>query len=554
MLTASRAECPKTAAKAGPTWKERLTPSLSDWLFVFLILWLFVVTTPGWERLLEDGDTGWHIRAGELILSTGAAPRSDPFSFTKPGAEWFAWEWLSEVLFAVLHGWFGLKGVVWFSGVLIVAFALLLLRYTLWRGANAMVGLFVTFLAIGAASVHFLARPHIFTMLFLTAALWIVERDLRRPDRAVWLLVPLTALWTNLHGGFLALLVCLGTIAAVRAGEALADAAGRGAKLAQARRYAALTAACGAATLLNPYGWKLHWHILHYLQSDWIKRVVNEFRSPSFRAENVLQYEVLLLGGLMAAGWLVKQRRFVEAVWILLWAHFSLQSARHIPIYAIIAAPILAGELSRLWERWAAGRARNSVWKVLDDFARDLGSGLRRTTLWPAAAAVLLLAVDGPLRWPQDFPSADFPTAIVHRNEELLKGRRIFTDDDWADYLIYLYFPEQRVFADGRTDFYGPEIGDAYIDLMYGGPRWAEVLASYEFDAILTPSKRPLTALLDLDPDWERYDEDEEAVLFVPRGAGRAPAQRRGAVEQARRRRGILRTGANETVLPGRKY
>lgn len=529
-------------------------PSLSDWFFVFLITWLFLATKPGWDRLLGDGDTGWHIRTGELILAAKAVPRTDPFSFSKPGAEWFAWEWLADVVLGGLHELLGLKGVVWFSGVLIAVFAVLLLRYTLWRGANPLVGLFVTFLAIGAASVHYLARPHLFTMLFLVVSLWLIEADLRRPDRTVWTLVPLTVLWVNLHGGFLVLLLCLGTVAGVRFAEALAAPDARGPRLDQARRYAMLTAACAAATLVNPYGWELHRHIYLYLRSDWIKKVVNEFQSPSFRAENVLQYELLLLCGLVAAGWLVLRRRYIEVIWIGLWAHFSLQSARHIPIYAIIAAPIIAVELSRFWEELGARCGRSSWWQALEDFCRDLGRGLRRTTFWPVAAALVLLALDEPLGWPQDFPSSDFPVTIVQRNEERIRGRRVFTDDEWADYLLYRYYPEQRVFLDGRTDFYGPEIGDAYLDLMYGAPRWAEVLAEYEFDAVLVPPKRPLAALLELDPSWESVDREEDAVLFVPTAPGRSGKAQKPGAEGASPGAGNFRTEANETVLVGRKY
>ena len=62
--------------------------------------WLFVAGA-GWSVLLADGDTGWHIRAGEFILDTGAVPRTDLFSYSKAGAPWYAWEWLADVVFAL---------------------------------------------------------------------------------------------------------------------------------------------------------------------------------------------------------------------------------------------------------------------------------------------------------------------------------------------------------------------------------------------------------------------------------------------------------------------
>src|SRR5207302_1369986 len=96
----------------------------------------------------------------------------------------------------------GLKGVVLFSGVMIAGISTVLLRYSLWLGANSLIAVVTTLLAIGGSTIHFLARPHLFTLLLLPIAIWILERDRRRPGYLVWALIPLTALWANLHGGF----------------------------------------------------------------------------------------------------------------------------------------------------------------------------------------------------------------------------------------------------------------------------------------------------------------------------------------------------------------
>jgi len=61
-------------------------------------------------QVLNDGDTFWHIRTGEWILSHHAVPWVDSFSYTFTGKPWLAHEWLSEVLLAVAYrglGWTG---------------------------------------------------------------------------------------------------------------------------------------------------------------------------------------------------------------------------------------------------------------------------------------------------------------------------------------------------------------------------------------------------------------------------------------------------------------
>jgi hypothetical protein len=66
-------------------------------------------------RLLGDAGIGWHIRTGQLILSTHTIPRVDPFSSTMAGHPWFAWEWLYDVLVGWLDTVAGLNGVVFFT-------------------------------------------------------------------------------------------------------------------------------------------------------------------------------------------------------------------------------------------------------------------------------------------------------------------------------------------------------------------------------------------------------------------------------------------------------
>src|SRR6266567_552269 len=163
-----------------------LVPSFSDCLFVALLLWVFAAGS-GWSVLLADGDTGWHIRTGDYILATRSVPTQDLFSFSKPGAPWYAWEWLSDLWFAALYAVGGLKAIVLFAAALISTYATLLVRYAIWRGSNALLAAFVTLLAVGRSTIHFLARPHLFTLILAPACLWLIEADRRKNTRWVWL-------------------------------------------------------------------------------------------------------------------------------------------------------------------------------------------------------------------------------------------------------------------------------------------------------------------------------------------------------------------------------
>ena len=294
-------------APAAPACKWWL-PSLSDFFFIAVLVWLFAAGSGGWVGLLADADAGWHIRTGEYILDHAAVPKTDLFSYSKPGEPWYAWEWLTDVGMAALHRFRGLPAIVLAAGLLIAATSTLLLSHLFWRGANAFTALPVVLLATGASSIHYLARPHLITLLFVALSMWLLDRDRRAPSPWVWSLIPLAALWTNLHGGFLALLACVALLVVGTAAEALLERDPSRWRL--TFRYALLAGACSLATLANPYGVELHLHVAAYLRSDWIREMVQEFQSPSFRNENLLQFELLLFLGVVwwafccgAGGW-----------------------------------------------------------------------------------------------------------------------------------------------------------------------------------------------------------------------------------------------------------
>jgi hypothetical protein len=515
-LPALRAPSRSAESVLTARWARVLVPTLSDLFFLAILVWLFLSSgAAGWQGLLFDGDAGWHIRTGQYILDHHSVPHQDLYSFSKPGAPWYAWEWGSDVVFGWLERVAGLKGVVLFTGVVLAAFATTLIRRMVWRGVHLFVALGVALLSVGSASIHFLARPHIFTLLFLSIAVWMVESDREKQSNRIWLLVPLTIVWTNLHGGFLALIALLGLCAVGTALEAFSvKEAWGGLWWRSAARYTALAAACAAASLVNPYGYHLHTHMLAYLRSDWIKTVIQEFMSPSFRDENMMQFEALLIIGLIAAGGMIRRKAIVEALWIVFFAHLALASVRHVPVYATVVAPVVAYEVAGWWKAWSRGAVRKSLPAIFNQLAADWAPAFRRTSLWPCAVVTGLVLSGAPIRWPKDFPEINFPTQIVHDHASQILASRVLTTDQWADYLIYVD-PKQKVFVDGRSDFYGPELGNPYLRLINGGPDWRDLVKKYDFNLVLLPKDLALVQLLETQPEWRVTAQDDKRILLA---------------------------------------
>jgi hypothetical protein len=98
---------------------------------------------------------------------------------------------------------------------------------------------------------------------------------------------------------------------------------------------------------------------------------------------------------------------------------------------------------------------------------------------------------------------------------------RILTSDQWADYLIFRLYPRQRVFYDGRSDFFGPALGSDYRTLMAADRSWRELVERYQFQLALLPHDWPLSTALEREAGWRRVYEDRVGVLLARDGGAR---------------------------------
>jgi len=93
---------------------SRYIPPLAVPLVVTLFLYGVILFAP---RVLYDGDTFWQIAAGQKMLELGRVLKTDPFSYTMPGAVWHTHEWLSEIFLGLAYRAAGWNGVVILGGL-----------------------------------------------------------------------------------------------------------------------------------------------------------------------------------------------------------------------------------------------------------------------------------------------------------------------------------------------------------------------------------------------------------------------------------------------------
>ncbi len=517
----SRMGFAQTAALAGPPalpstirsgFIQRLvTPTLLDLFFLSVVALSFLTSGTGWGRLLWDGDTALHTGIGNWILDHHQIPVTDPFSYTMPGAPWLAVEWGTGVLFAVLNGAFGLKGIVFVCGVVIATTVMLVVRSALAAGTDTFVALGLGLMANNALMLHYHARPHVFALLLFALVVWIVGCDRLRPSRWIWTLPLLTVLWANLHPGFVLLILYLGLVAGGYAIEWVSSRNSSAGSL--VLRYGGLAVVCGVSALANPFGYKLYAEIASYLQAKGMTDLIQEFQAPTFRTAPQLYYLCFLFAGLGLVSALLQRKDYSSTLVIVAMAYASLTSVRHSTVYVVAAAPVIGRELTRVLDSIVARASKNSILGILGDLSRERRSALNSMSVLPAAALIALFVFSPAAAWPKGFDPTLFPVNLASKHAAALSTSRVFTAEQWADYLLFTNYPRQRVFFDDRA-LYGERLFRQVADLMMARPGSLLPLERYRVDYALLAPDLPLCTVLALTPGWREIDRDKTAVLF----------------------------------------
>ncbi len=495
-------------------------------IFTFLYVLLFF---QGYTRLFRDSDAGWHIRSGEEISRSWQVPRADPYSFSRAGQPWINWEWLADLAAGVIHRAAGLGGVaVWYAAA--IALTVWYWFRLHWKvGTNFLLACALAVPLLGTIHLHWLARPHIWSWVLVLAAIAWAESPPSRWRLALYAL--LSTLWANVHPSFVLAPVVALLYAASRWARPWIWNLDPGEEHAAARYYAVAAALSAVATLANPYGWHLHRHVVSYLADSELLASVAEFQSFNFHvsgAGQILAALLLAAAGTALALWRRRLDHFLLGVALLTLA---LQSARGLPLVALVLLPVAGAHLSELWRhlgdvhtlapplhKWLS-RSQNYSDRLR---ALDTRAG---GWIWAAPAAlVLLLAAAPSFAGRAAFPSSDFPVAAAAKLEnlapQLFTGEgRLLAPDKYGGYLIYRFRGRLKVFFDGRSDFYGREFMRDYKQMVQVRPGWQSLVERHRFTHALLPSDGALADAM-VRSGWLVVYKDATSTLLKGRSEG----------------------------------
>jgi len=485
-----------------------LIPSIAD---VFFVILLVVFSLNLGERLLADCDTGYHIRAGEYIIDTGAVPHEDMFSFLDPPPEWTAHEWLAEIIMALAHDALGLTGVVFFFALVLALTYYLQFRFLKKNSDHLLLLTGMVLLVVGSSAIHFLARPHLFTFLFLVIWYFVLDRYQYGNKNYLYVLPLLTVLWVNLHGAFILGFVLLGTYFA---GNLIyyfwRQGSGRQAHFRKCRAFLITGVVCLAASLINPYGFHILLFPFDFVTNEFILAHVREFQATSFQDFLVYKYLFLIMLAVLMTSRL--RLNLIELILVLGFTYMSLYSVRNIPLFAIIVAPIIIRRLDDMMRT-----SENRVVRFLNERSASFMETEKEAKgfLWPALAVclVLILAVSGGVKHSFD-PEIKAVDAVEFIKQEHIPGN-MYNDDEIGDYVIYAAYPEYRVFVDGRNDMYGEEHMRDHLRVIRLERGWEEVFKKHDIQWVFFNADSLLSRYLLERDDWHLIYADHVAHIYV---------------------------------------
>jgi hypothetical protein len=436
-------------------------------------------------QVLNDGDTYWHVAAGEWMRAHGQVLHQDVFSLTFSGRPWVAHEWLSEVLMALAFHAGGWSGLLVLYGAT-AALAAAMFAGALGRTLNGVTLIIAIVLAFGCVAPTLLIRPHVLVLPILV--LWMVEllaaREAGRAPRLF--MAALMLLWANLHGSYVFGFVLLAPLALEALVEPQAD------RVKVIRDWGGIGLLCAGATLVTPHGLTGLLHPFYILGMGTLN-AIQEWRPADFARWG--PFELALLATIfvcLSRGVRVPPLRLALILFLL---HMTLQHQRHLTVLAIIAPLLLAKPLAEALQQRPVSPARSpAAWVAF---------GVVAAVLVAVRLAIPVVRYDG----------VASPITALNHVPPALAQRPLLNTYAFGGYLIYRGV---KPFIDGRADMYGDDYFKRDLRIMEGDQASLDqALVQYGVDWTLLAPYEGLVRVMDAKPGWRRIYSDKYAIVHV---------------------------------------
>ena len=472
---------------------------------------------------ITEHDYWWHLKTGEYIVQHRTVPREDVFSYTA-SHPWIAHYWLADVLFYLLYRLIGTPGLILFNAALISASLLMVVLAARIRGGPLLLAAILAYLAALASRPRFYVRPEVFSFLFTSLYLLLYAVYKERGKRYPLYLFPLLQFaWFNIYGGGAITGIVL--LCAIFIGECANSVLWR---LSPTRRdispvSAGRLRALGislafsvALSFVNPNGYRTFFYFT--ISRNEIFRYIAEWKPTTWSDLLGPHGLVILFGGLSFLG---RGRRsdMADASLFACFAIVSLHAWRSLPFLALVSLPIIAVNTGEAWKRFVSAPGRKLLLSL------SIALAILAFTPW------YLFRDAGYFKRDYSFGLGVNKKLLPLQACDFIQSNRItgnmFNSYGIGGYLLWRFWPERKVFVDGRVEMYGMPFLAEYMN--YWRP---EVWQRYEKDygisyAVIDREPNYTTRYLDDTQDWVLVFFDDRAMVYLKRTPENEPVIRR---------------------------
>jgi hypothetical protein len=493
---------------------------------VFLVAWM------GFMHPLRRLDFWWHLKVGEVIVTSGKIPQVDLFSFTQAGRPFVYQNWLGEVLYDWTYRLGGFELLILFNTMLLLFALLPILHLCLQANGQRRVAALCSLVAAIVLGMYSNVRPQVYSFVLFAVFYWILWQYREGHRNLLWALPLLMVLWVNVHGAFILGVVLIAIFLGAETVRRLWH--GPRADVLTSRALAQLTlilVLTVVAILANPQGYHVFGYVRQLQADPASQQLVTEWQVPDItRLNDVLVFFAPLFLSLLVLLYRRGRLNLTELGLFLGFAIFGLSAMRNGIWFALVVAPLLARHLAELdvanllSETHAAPHLRVLVARLKRPRQGPRVNHYRLN--WAMLICLFLFTVllspwvrphlkSEQLR-PQLVEQGTPIGAMDYIAEHGLTGN-IFHPQDYGDYLIWRLWPQQRSFIDGRVHLYPLEFVADYL-LAQDDDQWESRLAKYDIRYLLLPRGEASWAAMIRDarssPAWKLLYEDNLSVLF----------------------------------------
>lgn len=472
-------------------------------------------------KLLREPDLWWQLRTGNWILENLSITTTDIFSFTYSGVEWINVKWLFEVLQALFFKLGGAEMLYLMQSVVNLG-----ILWVFWKlskqnaRTDGQILAFVFSILLIFLSLNFRmnGRPEMISHLLTALFLFLYFRHRHKSDRWIFLLIPLQALWTNLHEAFGVGMVLLSVFifSAIVEGYVLKTREKPDLKiiLASLLSFPAMS--------LNPRGFYMLMHpfeIFGQVGQNKFTTELYSFRTDYYWLQLEPYIAIALIVFVVFGVLLIRngERQFLKRIsrdygiaYVIIFVAFVYLSStahRNLPFLLIWSFPAVFKFINFLTDKWKKKLAQLTISALLSFFF-----WLSITQNW------IYRSTDSDFRYGLGISAIDNPIgASNYIKSNDLKGN-CFSDYLVSSYLLWDLRPDFRSFIDFRDlDIFPAEFFQAFNQMAAYPADFEKYHSEYDFGyAVLNRIQFPaLHQYLLTKEGWELAFVDPVAAVFV---------------------------------------